>query len=109
MASAFASGSAFRTFDNCVQPSISFASAAPVRSWQEEVDDTYVEDFAGRFTLAENTLEESWSLESLLHLETILLGDQSNDAGSSSGLKAESAYLSVSYFPRSFSSTLTSS
>lgn len=95
MASAFASTSAFEAFDASIQPR-AFLNATPSRKWREEADDTYGEDFSGHFAFAANVLEESWSLSSLSHLDVVPSNAQSDDAGTSSGLKAESAYVSVS-------------
>ncbi|EKM61169.1 uncharacterized protein PHACADRAFT_247608 [Phanerochaete carnosa HHB-10118-sp] len=103
MASAFAYPSAFEAFDAYIQPSM-LSSATTSRKWQEEVDDAYVEDFTGKFALAANSLEDSWSLESLSHLEVVVSGDQSDDTGSSSGIRAESAY--VSHLARTLHPTL---
>ncbi|GJE87598.1 Ipi1-N domain-containing protein [Phanerochaete sordida] len=93
MTSAFASVSAFEAFDASIQPR-AFLGATASRKWREEADDMYGEDFPGHFAFAANVHEESWSLSSLSHLEAVLVSAQSDDAGTSSGLKAESAYVS---------------
>lgn len=96
MASAFASPSAFTAFEKSILPSISMLGSSPARSWKEECfpDDGH-ENFLGPFSLLVDESIESWSFDSLSHLEQIPVMENRESAGSSSGIKAESAYIFV--------------
>lgn len=96
MGSAFTSKSAFEAFDTSVLPAFSWPTSVPARQWQEEsFPEDGQEDFVGSFPLLASDSVESWSFDSLSNLESIPALDGSDSAGSSSGIRAESAYVSV--------------
>lgn len=92
MAAAFSSPSAFAAFDGSIKPNLPSSNSSAVRRWREENDPDGDEEFVGSFPLVCGDPDESWSFESLSHLE---FGSLAEDVGSSSGIKPESAYISV--------------
>lgn len=107
MGSAFTSKSAFEAFDTSVLPAFSWPTSVPARQWQEEsFPEDGQEDFVGSFPLLASDSVESWSFDSLSNLESIPALDGSDSAGSSSGIRAESAY--VSHLARTLQPTLVS-
>ena len=95
MSSSFASASAFAAFDRIVEPAYSLPRSAPLVVWQEECDGEVHENFTGRFPLIVDDSVESWPLQSLSHLDFVQSVGQSNTPGSSSGIRADSAYIAV--------------
>lgn len=94
--SAFTSASAFEAFDNSLLPNSSKSECAPTRQWQEDnLPEDSREEFAGQFPILSENSIESWTFDSLSNLELISALDGSDNAGSSSGKTAESAYVSV--------------
>ena len=97
MASAFSSSPGFSAFDNSVLPNYSWSGTGSTKNWKEECfpDDGH-DDFVGSHSLFVDNILESWPLDSLSHIEQIPLVGHDEDAGSSSGMKVESPYISVS-------------